>query len=113
MILLDNGIKFTPRGGVVRVDVRPNGTAVTLAVTDTGIGIPAEQLPHIFERFFRGDPSRTRESGGESVGAGLGLSIADWIVEAHGGSISAHSEPGKGTRLSVELPLDRAELSSS
>jgi signal transduction histidine kinase len=113
MILLDNGIKFTPRGGTVRVDVRPDGTQVTLAVTDTGVGIAPEHLPHVFERFFRGDPSRTRDQEGDSEGAGLGLSIADWIVEAHGGSISAQSEMGKGTRLSVVLPVDVGQLSSS
>ena len=106
MILLDNAIKFTPAGGRVRVDVQRNGPAVSLVVSDTGIGIAEEQLPHIFERFYRGDPSRTRESGGQSDGAGLGLSIARWIVDEHNGSIDVESRPSSGTRIAVIVPAD-------
>jgi len=81
MILLDNAIKFTPSGGRVRVDVQRSGSAVSVVVSDNGVGITDDQLPHILERFYRGDPSRTREPGrdgngqGGSDGAGLGLSI--------------------------------------
>jgi len=113
MILLDNAIKFTPAGGRVRVDVQRSGPAVSLVVSDTGIGISDEQLPHIFERFYRGDPSRTRESGGQSDGAGLGLSIARWIVDEHNGSIAVDSRASDGTRIAVTVPADANGLSSS
>jgi signal transduction histidine kinase len=111
MILLDNAIKFTPSGGQVRVDVQHTGPEVSLVVSDTGIGITDDQLPHIFERFYRGDPSRTRESGGQSDGVGLGLSIARWIVDEHRGAIAVESWPAKGTRIAVTVPADG--LSSS
>ena len=110
LILLDNAIKFTDTGGVVRVGVRPVGTSAMLTVTDTGIGIPPEQLPHVFERFYRGDPSRTRGStnGGRSEGVGLGLSIAQWIAQEHGGSIRIDSEAGQGSRVTVLFPGEPA-----
>jgi len=110
LILLDNAIKFTDTGGVVRVGVRPVGTSAMLTVTDTGIGIPPEQLPHVFERFYRGDSSRTREStnGGRSEGVGLGLSIAQWIAQEHGGSIRIDSEAGQGSRVTVLFPGEPA-----
>jgi signal transduction histidine kinase len=110
LILLDNAIKFTDAGGVVRVGVRTVGSSATLTVTDTGIGIPPEQIPHVFERFYRGDSSRTRGSSNDagSDGVGLGLSIAQWIAEEHNGSIRIESEPGQGARVTVQFP---AELS--
>jgi signal transduction histidine kinase len=114
MILLDNAVKFTPRGGEVSVRVSARGGHPTLVVEDTGVGIPADQLPHVFERFYRGDPARTR-SDGDGVrpdGAGLGLSIARWVVDAHGGEIGIASEGGKGTRVTVEFPVG-PPLSSS
>ena len=119
MILLDNAIKFTPAGGRVRVDVRRSGPEVSLVVSDTGVGIGEDQLPHIFERFYRGDPSRTRESdhrngsGAQSDGVGLGLSIARWIVDEHRGSIAVDSRPANGTRIAVTVPADSNGLSSS
>ncbi|MEO7086239.1 MAG: HAMP domain-containing sensor histidine kinase [Gemmatimonadaceae bacterium] len=122
MILLDNAIKFTGAGGVVRVAVTARGSSVSLVVSDTGIGIPAEQLPHVFDRFYRGDPSRRREStsesgmsegNGMSEGAGLGLSIARWIVEEHDGSISIESAPGQGTRAIVQFPAASIDVVSS
>jgi two-component system, OmpR family, sensor kinase len=119
MILLDNAIKFTPAGGVVRVAVTARGSAVSLIVSDTGIGIPSDQLPSVFDRFYRGDPSRTREprigeARGFSEGAGLGLSIARWIAEEHRGSISIDSHPGQGTRVVIQFPsADQGEVSSS
>ncbi|HMA22690.1 MAG TPA: HAMP domain-containing sensor histidine kinase [Gemmatimonadaceae bacterium] len=109
LILLDNAIKFTGAGGVVRVGVRAAGSSATLTVTDTGIGISPEQLTHVFERFYRGDVSRTRaanESG--SVGVGLGLSIAQWIAEQHGGSIRIESGSGQGARVTVQFPAEPA-----
>ncbi len=105
MIVLDNAVKFTPVGGRVRVGVsRDNGHSAAV-VEDTGPGIPADQLPHVFERFYRGDPSR-----GQSEGAGLGLAIARWIADAHGAEIAVASEPGRGTRVTIRFPL---ALSSS
>lgn len=73
----------------------------TVTVCDTGVGIPAEALPHIFERFYRADPARARDPGG----TGLGLPIAQWIVEQHGGSLRVESTVGRGTTVSVRLPL--------
>jgi len=86
----------------VRLEVlRSPGGKALVRVSDTGHGIPAESLPHIFDRFYRVDKARSREAGG----TGLGLSIARWIAEAHGGSIHAESTPGEGTTMTVELPL--------
>ena len=118
MILLDNAIKFTPPGGRVRVDVSHAGSDASVVVSDTGIGIAEDQLPHIFERFYRGDPSRTRETargraGSESDGVGLGLSIARWIVDEHKGSIAVDSRPANGTRIAVTMPADSNGMSSS
>jgi signal transduction histidine kinase len=106
LILLDNAIKFTPPGGLVRIAVRngPSGPP-TLVVTDSGVGIGPEELPRIFERFYRGDPSRTRADGGSSTeGAGLGLAIARWIVEEHRAQILVSSRVGSGTQMTVEFP---------
>ncbi len=103
-ILLDNAIKYTPEGG--RVDVTLSSHAngrVECAVQDTGIGIPDTDLPHIFERFYRVDKDRSRKLGG----TGIGLSIADWIVKAHGGSIKVTSQVGKGTAFHIQLPGNR------
>ena len=100
--LLDNAIRHTPGGGRVSVHVRePGPGTVSVAVQDTGQGIAEDDLPLIFERFHRVDPSRTRATGG----AGLGLTIARRLVEAQGGTIRADSEIGKGARFTVELPV--------
>jgi signal transduction histidine kinase len=107
MILLDNAVKYTEPHGVVRVGVQGNAFAATLSVVDTGIGIPPDQLPHVFERFYRGDPSRTRArlgDAGASEGAGLGLAIAKWIAEEHGGAIRIESQAGQGTSVFVQFP---------
>jgi two-component system OmpR family sensor kinase len=99
--LVDNAIKYTPKGGKVTLGLcRSEGWAV-FSVADSGIGIPAEDLPHIFERFYRVDKARSRAAGG----TGLGLSIVQWIVQVHGGRIDVESEPGKGTQFTVWLPL--------
>ncbi|HHW43651.1 HAMP domain-containing protein [Desulfofundulus thermobenzoicus] len=97
--LVDNGLKVTPGGGRVEVELRavPDGVAVT--VTDTGPGIPPGELPLIWERFYKGDPARQRREGG----SGLGLAIARQIVELHGGRITVHSEPGKGAAFTIFL----------
>jgi two-component system, OmpR family, sensor kinase len=97
-ILLDNAVKYTPEGGEVMVRVREGDGQVELEVSDTGVGIPDAQLPLIFERFYRADPSRT------TGGAGLGLSIARQIAEAHGGTIEASSKPGEGSTFTLLLP---------
>jgi signal transduction histidine kinase len=101
VVLTDNGIRYTDRGGKVRVEARrlKSGKAM-VRVSDTGRGITAEELPHIFDRFYRVDKARSREWGG----SGLGLAIARWIAEAHGGSIRAESTVGVGTTVTVELP---------
>ncbi len=111
LILLDNAIKFSPAEGVVRVAVRRDGGA-RLTIRDTGPGIPPDQLPHIFERFYRGDAARTRADRGGSEGAGLGLSIAKWIADEHGAAIRIDSAPRMGTMVTVSFPEGDA-LSSS
>jgi two-component system OmpR family sensor kinase len=98
LILLDNAIKFTPPGGAVRLATALRDDSVAISVEDTGIGIPAEALPHIFERFFRADSSRT---GG---GAGLGLAIAKTLVERQRGAITVASTPGRGSTFTIVLP---------
>jgi len=101
VVLTDNAVKYTDAGGRVRLEVRrAAGGRVTIRVSDTGRGIPPEALPHVFDRFYRVDKARSRESGG----TGLGLAIARWIAEAHGGGIRAESAPGVGTTMTVELP---------
>jgi heavy metal sensor kinase len=106
--LLSNAVKYTPEGGQVTVVVRnetgsaasPGGGSVRLTVDDTGIGIPAEKLPHIFDRFYRVRTSRTNQV----QGLGLGLSFVSWIVQAHGGRIQVDSQEGRGSRFTVLLP---------
>ncbi len=99
--LLTNALRYTPVGGTIEMGVRANGNMATVWIRDTGPGIPPEALPRIFDRFFRVDPSRSRTSGG----TGLGLAIARYLVEAHGGTIRAESENGKGTCIQFTLPL--------
>jgi signal transduction histidine kinase len=102
MILLDNAVKFTARGGKVLVRVGTPNERPMLVVEDTGIGIGPDQLPHVFERFYRGDPARSRATN-RADGAGLGLSIAKWIADAHGAEIVLSSEPTMGTRVTVRF----------
>jgi signal transduction histidine kinase len=100
--LVANAVKFTPRGGSVSVDVTPVQDGARIDVTDTGVGIDAGELPHIFERFFRG--SRANEARGS--GSGLGLAIVRSIVEMHGGTVGVQSRVGAGSRFTVMLPRD-------
>lgn len=99
--LLDNARRHTPSGGTISVGARPDGKMLTIWVSDSGTGIDPSDLPLIFERFYRADRSRTGTTGG----SGLGLSIVKAIIAAHGGTISAESTPGKGTRVTFTLPL--------
>lgn len=99
--LLDNAVRFTPEGGRVEMSVRPAGGTAIIEVRDTGIGIPRRDLPRIFERFYRVDPARSRQTGG----TGLGLAIAKHVAEEHGGRIEAESELGQGSTFRVTLPL--------
>ncbi len=97
--LTDNAIKYTPAGGEVTLTLHRDDGWVAVSVEDTGVGIAAEDLPHIFERFYRADRSRTRPGG-----SGLGLSIAHWIAQAHGGELTVASEPGRGSTFTLHLP---------
>jgi PAS domain S-box-containing protein len=103
LILLENAVKYTPDGGTVRLQVSTLGGWAEFRVSDSGIGIAAEDVPHVFERFYRADPSRSR--GSDPGGSGLGLTIARRIVEDHGGDIRLESELGRGTVFTVRLPL--------
>ena len=99
LILLDNALKHTPAGGQIRLETALENGVVRLTVSDTGSGIDADDLPHIFDRFYRGKNARG------TAGTGLGLTIARWVAEQHGGRITAESTLGQGSRFSVMLPL--------
>ncbi len=103
--LVGNAIQYTPAGGSVILSLQKTDEQARLIVRDTGPGIPAQDLPHIFERFYRGERSRKRTSGTQSSGFGLGLSIAYWIVHNHGGSIEVDSTEGQGTTFCIWLPI--------
>jgi signal transduction histidine kinase len=100
--VLDNAVKYTPHGGSVAIQLSIEDAAAVLTVRDTGIGIPPEDLPRIFDRFYRVDKARHRTAGG----SGLGLSIVQWIIHAHHGSISVESAEGVGTTVTIRLLLD-------
>lgn len=101
LILLDNALKYTPPAGLVSVAMHRNGGSVEVAVRDTGVGIAADELSRVFERFYRADPARSRDPGG----TGLGLPIAKWIAGQHGGDVTLASELGHGTTATVLLPI--------
>ncbi len=101
LILVDNAIKYTPAGGSVSVQLALDGNTARIGISDTGIGIAVEDLPHVFDRFWRADKVRSRSTGG----TGLGLAIARWIVDRHGGEIVVSSELGRGSAFTVSLPL--------
>jgi signal transduction histidine kinase len=96
--LLGNALKFTPAGGTVTISTRQDGPSAVLEVADTGVGIPADELPRIFDRFWRG------QGAAQTSGSGIGLAIAGELTWAHGGTLTATSQPGEGTRLTLTLP---------
>jgi two-component system phosphate regulon sensor histidine kinase PhoR len=100
--LIHNAIKFTDAGGRITVTTRGEGNSVTVAIADTGRGIASDDLPHVFERFYKGDKARAGE------GTGMGLAIAKHIIEAHGGDIRVESEEGRGSTFSFSLPVRAA-----
>jgi len=99
-VLLDNAVKYADAGGRVEVALRKEHRKAIIEVSDNGPGIPRDALPHVFDRFYRVDEARSRESGG----TGLGLAIARHIVDAHGGTINIESSASGGTKVTVELP---------
>ena len=99
--LLDNSLKYTPSEGRISVTLKRSPSEALLTVRDTGVGIPPQDLPHIFDRFYRADPARSRDPGG----TGLGLAITKWIVDQHEGDIFVESAVGRGTTVTVHLPL--------
>ena len=99
--IIENGIKYTPDGGKIAVTLKRMGRDAVLEISDTGVGIPAEDLAHVFDRFYRVDKARSRDTGG----TGLGLSIVQQIVRLHAGSVTVQSEKGKGTTFIVQLPV--------
>jgi signal transduction histidine kinase len=101
--LIGNAIKYSPNNGLVSIGIGKFGNLARVTVSDTGPGIPSEDLPHIFDRFYRGEKSRLRSKDGK--GFGLGLSIAYWIVRNHDGRIEVDSQVGQGTTFTVWLPL--------
>jgi signal transduction histidine kinase len=103
--LADNAVKYTPPGGRVSLRLSKSDGEAHLFIEDTGIGIPEEDLPYIFDRFYRVDKARSRAHGG----SGLGLSIAKWVVDVHGGAIEVESKVGEGTLFHITLPLHAAE----
>jgi two-component system sensor histidine kinase BaeS len=109
MNLIRNAIRYTPEGGIILVSTQGRATTIEVTVRDTGSGIPPEDLPHVFDRFYRADPSRNRASGG----AGLGLAIARELIEAMGGRISVESVVDEGTAFTIEMPRAVSPLASN
>jgi len=103
LILLDNAVKYTPEGGRIELRVSTDNGAAVAEVRDTGIGISPQDIPHVFDRFYRTDRARSRDTGG----AGLGLAIGRWIAQAHGAEICVSSEPAKGSTFAVRFPLSK------
>jgi two-component system, OmpR family, sensor kinase len=104
LTLVDNAVRWTPEGGVISLNLRQENNSFLISVSDTGPGIPVEAQPHIFERFYRADKSRSRRE--TDGGAGLGLSIASWIAQAHGGSLTLESSGNEGTTFVARLPVE-------
>ncbi|MDP2299995.1 MAG: ATP-binding protein, partial [Actinomycetota bacterium] len=102
-IIVDNACKYTPEGGSVSVSTRRRRERIVVRISDTGIGIPAEDLPSVFERFYRSDTSRSKETGG----FGLGLAIAKHIIDLSAGTVTVSSTVGRGTTFELSLPRRR------
>ena len=102
-IFIDNSIKYTPRGGSIKIESVLGEKEIQISIEDTGIGIPKKDLPHIFSRFYRVDKSRTKGIDGTG-GTGLGLAIASWIIQRHGGRIDVESQVNIGTKVMINLP---------
>jgi heavy metal sensor kinase len=100
MNLVDNAIRYTPEGGKVNVALEPSADGLAIRISDTGTGIASEAVPHVFERFYRGDKARSRQDGG----FGLGLAIVKWVAESHNGAVAVASTPGAGSTFTVTLP---------
>ena len=98
--LISNAVAHTPEGGTVAIKAHVEAARILIEVSDTGVGIPADALPRVFDRFFRVDPSRSKASGG----TGLGLSIVQGIMQLHGGNVEIVSKPGIGTRVTLCMP---------
>jgi signal transduction histidine kinase len=107
--LLDNAIRYTPPGGKVSAELEADPAAVRIRISDTGVGIPPEATPHVFDRFYRADKSRSRQDGG----FGLGLSIVKWIAEAHNGAVELTRNSEPGTTFTVTLPRDSGAAAQS
>jgi signal transduction histidine kinase len=103
--ILENAVRYTPADGNISVSLVRKDSSALATISDTGIGIPPEHLPHIFERFYRVDKARSRADGG----VGLGMAIAKYIAESHKGNITVESEVGKGTTFNVSIPLKNPE----
>ncbi|MDO9534363.1 MAG: ATP-binding protein, partial [Bacillota bacterium] len=99
--ILDNAIKYTPQGGSIDIKIQQSSREVMVSIKDTGIGIPAKNIPYIFERFYRVDKARSRRLGG----TGLGLAIVKHVVDAHNGRVKVKSTVGVGTTFSIYLPI--------
>lgn len=108
-IFVDNSVKFTPKGGKITLSASSSKKHISMEIQDTGIGIPPEDIPHIFDRFYRSDKSRTKVTGGH----GLGLSIAKWAIEAHNGNIKVRSKVDLGTKITILLPLSSKNIRPS
>ncbi len=104
-VFVDNSVKYTPEGGKIKLECYPDRSSVIVTIEDTGIGISEKDLPHIFDRFYRADKSRTKETGG----TGLGMAIAKWIVLRHEGTIKVLSKINVGTKIFVNLPINNAK----
>ena len=107
--LTDNAIKYNQPAGRVTIGLSRNNGTVALTIANTGPGIPAEKLPRVFDRFYRGDAAH----GNEIEGCGLGLSIVRWIVKAHGGTIHVTSDPAKLTTVTVQLPAEPVAVAAA
>ena len=106
--LVSNAVAHTPQGGTVAIRTHSHAAHVLIEVTDTGVGIPSDALPRVFDRFFRVDASRSQASGG----TGLGLSIVQGIMQLHRGTVEIASEPGAGTRVTLSMPVQEPASSS-